>query len=772
MVAHRAYAASAAGPADESRLGFADVREALRRGIWLILGTCALVTFLVAGYTLLLPTEYEAESIVYVETAQASPMNTSDSRLPMPGALGPRHELPNELGRLRYSEDLRRRVATQLIESRAVLGQNAYFPILEPADEGDSLGVNDVAGRLAEQVRFEPLGEQDMIAIVATSTVPEEAARVANLYAELYQDVTLEDSRASIVAARTFLEDQIGKLSGELDDIDDQVVSYSQSQRVPEHGVGGDRIVSQYAAYSARLEGARIQLEQERRALQVIQEELTRVNPGGPPPPSTSGMEAEIGAYQGRIADLKLQAEAFYANDPSLRGKEATVPELKQINERINHYAGRQRELESRLGELAAANPQTSSTYLGSLQAQRIQRQSSIRGLEAEIGALSGQVGQYGARVQGIPRQTVELAQLDRRRAVVASWYESFLQDLQRILVAEESEIGYVSLVTAAGVPRIPVRPNVPQNIVLGLLLGLGLGVGVALTKQATSQLLRRPEELEEQGYRVLGIVPPMDRQIKESFKGKDTVEVAGRTTSTRLLAMLDPWSPVTENFRLIRTNLEHALPDPPKVVLVTSSEMGAGKTVTSANLAVAMAASGRRTLLIDADLRRPSSHKMLGVEGQTSLSEVLASPQSWMDNLTTDPFGTTIDDLWFIPAGRCTVPPSELMEAPTFALFIEKMRSHFDAVIIDSPPVLVAPDSLLLARLADAAIIVVRAGQTDMRAIQQTRTSLESIGTPIAGTVVNRFDPESDASYAHGYSYGYAYGSYGYGSVPRVSQA
>lgn len=746
------------GAADDDGMSFVVVREALRRGVWIILGTCALVVTLVGGYTLLLPREYDSSALVFVDVGGEPAAEVS-----VPGAAQPVRSLSNELGRLQYSQDLRVRVARRLMEASEVVGNAAYFPVLQPQDGSDTVTVADVSARLYERVRFDALGAQSMVAIRVTSTVPEEAARIANFYAEEYEAVALEESRAGVVAARTFLEGQVEKLGEELNEIDNRMVSFSQSRGLPQQGADGQLLVGRFAGYQAQRDEVRLQLEQERHALEVIEEELARVDPGTPGaarPPSTAGLEAEVASYQQRVAELRLRAEEFYVNDPSLRGNEGSVPELQEIVNQVAHYEARREQLEDRLAELLQAHPTQDGTYAAQLQAQRIERQSTVRGLEAQLGALGGQIDLLGRQVQGIPRQNVELAQLERRRGVLISWYSQFLEDLQRVLVAEEAELGYVRIVSTASVPYMPVRPNLKQNLVLAVLLGLGFGVGLAFVRYASGQQLKGPEDVEEQGFRVLGVIPPLDPQIRKRYKGKDSVAVDAGRLSTKLPTALEPWSPVTENFRLMRTNLEQLQAGAPGVLLVTSSEMGAGKTLTATNLAVAMATGGRRTLLIDADLRRPSTHKLIsgaaGADGAT-LAGLLEAGPAWAGLLAGSDLSTSVQGLDLLPAGRPTVPPSELLRDEVLGALLDHVRGAYDAVVIDSPPVLVATDVLLLAQHVDAAVVVVSANGTDTRAFEHTLAALGGVGAVVAGIVVNRFGGEGRTGYAYGYAYDYA---------------
>ncbi len=791
--AGRAPAPRGGAPA-EPALHLGEVASALRRGAWLILGVTVAVGTAVAGGTWLLPKEYEATSMVFVDTERAGNADAAVAAAATGGGDVPveRRGIATEIGRLEHSEVLRRRVADRLLEAGAVVGHADRFPLLAPAVDGDSLPSRaDVARRVGESLAFQVEQGQDMISIRAVSPAPEEAARLANVYAEEYEKLARESSRARVVAARTFLEQQVDRLGGDLDAIDGSVASFSQRRRVAERGAAGERVVAEQEAYRSQRDRAAMERTRQQFALDVIEGELARLDPAGASVRTSriASLETEVAAYDRQMADLRLRAEPYYAVDPSLRGEESRVPELAEIQQSLGHYAERRAGLVAQLAE-ASAEVQRGDAggYAASLQAQRLELGAAIRGLDAEIGALDRRIGGTSSQIASAPRAAVRLEQLQRRRAIVGGWHEAYLRDLQKVMVAEQSELGYVELVSPAYVPGHPARPNLTQNAVLGALLGLGLGIGFALARHSAQPDVRRPEDLAAQGYRVLGVVPTMTRQIRASYGRHATVDVEGRPVSTHLLTMLEPWSPAAEHFRLIRTNLLHDIgptlpatgdgmavgaPARASVVLVTSPNSGAGKTVSAGNLAVAFAAGGYRTLLIDADLRRPAVHALFGLDGGHGVSDLLGAaarapgpgePDEPDAGRGVAPLQTAVDHLFVLPAGLSGAPPSELLGGPAAERLIARARQAFDVVVVDSPPVLVAADAVLLASHVDAVLLVVAADRTTRHAVEQSRRAMASVGRDIAGVIVNRFD----TSGAEGYAYGYGTATYGRSAPPE----
>jgi capsular exopolysaccharide synthesis family protein len=224
------------------------------------------------------------------------------------------------------------------------------------------------------------------------------------------------------------------------------------------------------------------------------------------------------------------------------------------------------------------------------------------------------------------------------------------------------------------------------------------------------------------------------------------------------LISVLQPGSSIAENYRLTRTNIDFLYEEnPPQVVLITSPEAGDGKSVTSVNLAATISESGRRTLLIDLDLRRPSCHRLLGIDRAPGFVDLLMNPGEFL----LEEFETSIRDLHFIPAGSTSTRPSELVGSSILRDGLHSLREMFDTIIIDSPPVLAVTDAVVLSTLCDATVVVANASATDQQALMVTRQTLEAVGVNVAGVILNRFDARKAGM--RGYSiYGYD-GAYGY---------
>jgi tyrosine-protein kinase Etk/Wzc len=286
---------------------------------------------------------------------------------------------------------------------------------------------------------------------------------------------------------------------------------------------------------------------------------------------------------------------------------------------------------------------------------------------------------------------------------------------------------------------------------------------------------INKPDELRKHGYAVIGVIPNLNSFIQQRYSGASFGKKDGHPYSTSLVSLLDPMEPSTEAYRHIRTNIQFSIPDKViRSILVTSPSSGDGKSTVAANLAIVMAQSGRRTLLIDADLRRPQQHHLFAVKREPGLVQVLFRECG----LESDVFKTGVENLSLITAGGLSkqagdaktngsngefaeVPnPAELLGSRRMREILDEIHNSYDVVIIDSPPVLAATDAVLLSTQCDATILVTRAGKTKEGELVFSQEALRDVGATMIGTLLNAFDIKM--AYGLTYRYG-AYSKYGY---------
>lgn len=350
--------------------------------------------------------------------------------------------------------------------------------------------------------------------------------------------------------------------------------------------------------------------------------------------------------------------------------------------------------------------------------------------LEAQLEANPGDES-LQQRVADLEAQLApQLTPLEGQRA----FYESQIEDLE--LSAEITTSTGAQVLTRAEPPTSRVSPTPLRDAVLALVLGLVLGVGLAFLIDTLDERIRGVADLEQVtgGIPTLALVPEVEKGHTDSF-------VAIRD---------DPKSAQAEAFRSLRTAVKFAgLERPIKVVQVTSSAQGEGKTTTVANLAMALAQGGDRVAIVCCDLRRPRVQDRFGVDLTPGFTDVLVGDASLAEALRRYESNVLI-----LPAGSPPPNPSELLSSPKAAAVVKALAEEFDVVIVDSTPVLPVTDSLVVSRMADATLVVADSRSTTRKAVRRTLQMLEQVNAPVTGVVLNGMPADG----AYGYAYGYEY--------------
>ena len=296
-----------------------------------------------------------------------------------------------------------------------------------------------------------------------------------------------------------------------------------------------------------------------------------------------------------------------------------------------------------------------------------------------------------------------------------------------------------ITVTVPAGLPRSPVSPNPPRNLLVGAAIGLLLGLGGALAREALDARVRDSAEIERlTGVTLLGSIP------KEH--GQETLPAITRPRSGR-----------AEAYRHVRTNLEFTSADGmPKSIVVTSPAPGEGKSTTAANLAVVAARSGRSVVLVDADLRKPSVARNFGVQASIGLADVLTGGWRWQEALVP----VSGENLHILASGSIPRFPSELVGSSRMAQLIEELEAEFEFVIVDSPPVLPVSDALVIGVNVDGVVMVARMVETRRAALKRAIDAVTKVNATLLGVVGNAVVRQEEKAYGEGYGYAYGYTS------------
>ena len=369
--------------------------------------------------------------------------------------------------------------------------------------------------------------------------------------------------------------------------------------------------------------------------------------------------------------------------------------------------------------------------YLGFRYDQAAEQASGVaRSFQSRLTELEGRYNALTERINALPSGSAERLGAESERSVLSSQIQNLRTQLTS-LAGLDFKGGQV--IERPVLPTDPVSPNHPRNILAGTLAGLLLGVALAfLRDRLDDRLTVQADANRYLGYPVLATVPRQPRRANER------------------IAVADPDSLAADAYRRLRSSVLFLMAkENAKVVVVSSAFAGDGKTTTAANLALAMTHLGKRVLLVSADLRRPTLHRLFGLRNEAGLSEVLIGLADVEDVVQRVP---GVEGLEVLTSGGETERPAELLQDEPLRRLLEEQRERVDVVIIDSSPVLAVADTLSLASLADGVVMVVDSTSTTRQTLREAAEQLDQVGARIIGVVVNKAQPSKRPRYTSTY--------------------
>jgi exopolysaccharide transport family protein len=352
----------------------------------------------------------------------------------------------------------------------------------------------------------------------------------------------------------------------------------------------------------------------------------------------------------------------------------------------------------------------------------------------------------------------IEYSLLKRDVETNRTLYEGLLEKLKEAGVTAGLRSNNFRIVDAARVPTAPVEPNIPRNLLFALVLGITSGVGLAFLLENMDNTVRTTEQAQFiSGLPSLGMIPLGSKAAAGASSSKQLV-LASSKEAVEIVTQARPQSQMAESYRALRTSLLlSSLGAPPKVIMVTSARPQEGKTTTAINSAIVLAQKGVRVLLVDADLRRPSVHKTLGMGPRSGLSNVLTGSATLQQTITVSP---VLPNLYVLPAGTPPPNPAELLASTNMKQVLDELREQFDHVVVDTPPTLSVTDAVVLSPRVDAIVLVIRSGQTTKQALRRARDILMQVNAHVTGVLLNAVDLRSPDYYYY-YEYQGKYTQY-----------
>ncbi len=602
--------------------------------------------------------------------------------------------------------------------------------------QSDPAKASSMIGEFKGNLRVSLSPNTRIIEVHYRSPDPQMAANVVNTLMQTYVENNFKARFESTMQASDWLSKQLVDLQMKVETSQEKLVRYQKEHEILGTDEKQNITMEKLDELNKELTAAE--------SVRMDKEALYRiVESGDPDAIASSAAEVEdegagaqsssalLGILRAKQADLKIQvAELSTQFGPS-------YPKLTQLNNQL-------KEVDSQIqGEMKKIVSKVRGQYTAAMQREEMLRQS---------------LDKQKQEVNKLNESAIEYSLLKRDVDTNRQLYEGLLQKLREAGVSAGLKSNNFRIVDGARPPTAPVEPNIPRNLLFASVLGLASGIGLAFLLEGLDNTVRTTEQAQMiSGVPSLGMIPLGSKSANEGPNPKRLV-IATSKEAVELVTQVRPQSQMAESYRALRTSLLLSnLGAPPKVIMVTSALPQEGKTTTSINTAVVLAQKGVRVLLIDADMRRPSIHKTLGMGPHSGLSNVLTGSTTLDQAITRT---AVLPNLFVLPAGTPPPNPAELLASSNMKDVLEQLKEQYDHIVIDTPPSLSVTDAVVLSPRADAVVLVIRSGQTTKQALRRSRDILTQVNAKIVGVLLNAVDLSSPDYYYY-YEYQGKYARY-----------
>lgn len=599
--------------------------------------------------------------------------------------------------------------------------------------QSDPARASSMIGGFKGNLRVNLSPNTRIIEVHYRSADPQMAANVVNTLMQTYVENNFKARFESTMQASDWLSKQLVDLQMKVETSQEKLVRYQKEHEI----LGADEKQNITMEKLDELNKELTAAETER----MDKEAAYRLVESGDPEAIASSLNAVednvqsstalLGLLRSKEADLKIQvAELNTQFGPSYPKLSILNNQLKEVDSQIQTET---KKVVSKLrGQYSAALERENMLH------EALDRQKQ------EANKLNESAIEY----------TLLKRDVDTNRQL----YEGLLQKLKEAGVSAGLKSNNFRIVDGARPPTAPIEPNIPRNLLFAAVLGLASGVGLAFLLEGLDNTVRTTEQAQMiSGVASLGMIPLGSKGARDGSNPKRLV-IAASKEAVELVTQVRPQSQMAESYRALRTSLLLSnIGAPPKVIMVTSALPQEGKTTTSINTAVVLAQKGVRVLLIDADLRRPSIHKTLGMGPHSGLSNALTGSTTLEQAITRS---TILPNLFVLPAGTPPPNPAELLASANMRDVLNQLREQYDHVVIDTPPSLSVTDAVVLSPRADAVVLVIRSGQTTKQALRRSRDILMQVNAKVVGVLLNAVDLSSPDYYYY-YEYQGKYARY-----------
>ena len=570
--------------------------------------------------------------------------------------------------------------------------------------------VNSYLNRL----KVRPVKGSHLVDISFSGFYPEHIKKIVNRHAEEYISTNLEVRFAASHNAVEWLQKQVLIKRNLVEKAENALQLYKERKKIVSLEDKQNIIVQKLEDLNAVLTEARI----ERLGIEKLYK-LTKEYAGKP----------------GMIQTIPVVTKNLLIQDLKVKYVDSTG-EIKKLSERYGKNHPTMKRATSKTNDLKSKIDDEVQKIIKSIETEYKVALSKEEDLAVAL-------EEQKALALKLNRDSITYGTLKRHSEGERAMYEILLKRMKETDLSGELQTSNIRIVDPAESPTKPIKPRKKLNILLGIILGLGMGVGLAFFLEYLDNTIKSPEDVERYlNTPLLGVL----EKVKDGKK----------TGAPELIAHEDPRSVFAEAVRSIRTSVIFSIIDKPKkLIMVTSAVQGEGKSFIASNLATAFAKTGKNTLLVDTDLRKPRLNTVFSIARNPGLSNHLLGEE----DLESTVKPTSVPNLSIITCGTIPPNPSEMLESTVMEEFCKTLRERFDIVIFDTPPSMTVTDAVVLSRIMDGVIITIKSGATAKKTIKRCLSQFAGRQCELLGAIVNYANIAKGSYYYHYYAHYYKYG-------------
>jgi polysaccharide biosynthesis transport protein len=603
----------------------------------------------------------------------------------------------------------------------------------------DHVGKDLTPVEFVKKLKVKSVRGTDILEISYVHNDPKVAAKVVDTIIQLYLENNIRTNRTEAVAAREFIIKQLPEVEAQVQLAEQNLREFKEENQVVALEEESKAMVAGLTDLSNRFTNTTAELAEANSRSASLQQQLGLQSSQAIAMASLSQSVAvqEIVAQHHKVQDELVVQRVRY------REEHPTIVELK------NKEIALKQQMELRIGQAldspSSVNQNFSSSQnlqMGALKqgitADLVKVEAERMGLANRLNVLNQAINSTQQRAGALPQLEQRQRELSQRLHLSRSTYEQLLKRLQDVQVVENQNVGNVQIISVADLPDRPISPRLILNLMLGGFTAIMLAGLLAWLLESIDQSVKTSEEVQKLlPYPLLGKLPR-------------TLDPSGKPIPLPLWDQV--YSPASMAFEMLQTTLGFTVSDRPlKILAVTSAIPGEGKSFVAGNLAIAAAQTGKRVLLIDGDMRCPTQHAAWEIPNIKGLSNMLVGQIEYPSTIHQ-----AMSNLHILTAGTAPPNPSTLLNSQRLLEVLAFASATYDLIIIDTPPVTVVADGLLLGKLADGVLLVVRPGAVSSKILGNMQTILTQSGTTVLGMVVNGVARK--ANYGQYYAYGNSY--------------